>query len=113
MAAAFTCLRQPNRGQSGNRISPTPANRLTLPDTARNGCSSAMRDAELDSFDRKILGILQRDNSTSQREIACQVNLSPAAVHRRIHRLHASGVIAANSSVLSPDKIGRPISVIV
>lgn len=72
-----------------------------------------MSAVDLDSFDRKILKILQRDNSTSQREIACQVNLSAAAVHRRIHRLHASGVIAANNSILSPDKVGRPISVIV
>lgn len=68
---------------------------------------------DLDSFDRKILRILQQDNLTSQREIAYQVNLSPAAVHRRIHRLHADGVVVANNAVLSPAKIGRPISVIV
>ncbi|ABQ68230.1 transcriptional regulator, AsnC family [Rhizorhabdus wittichii RW1] len=73
----------------------------------------SMAAADLDSFDRKILRILQRDNMTSQREIAYQVNLSAAAVHRRIHRLHADGIVTANMAVLSPSKIGRPISVIV
>lgn len=81
---------------------------------ARKNCIGVhMAAADLDSFDRKILRILQRDNMTSQREIAYQVNLSAAAVHRRIHRLHADGIITANMAVLSPSKIGRPISVIV
>jgi Lrp/AsnC family transcriptional regulator, leucine-responsive regulatory protein len=68
---------------------------------------------ELDSFDRKILRILQSNNLTSQREIGVAVNLSAAAVHRRIRRLHADGVVTANCAVVSPDKVGRPISVII
>jgi Lrp/AsnC family transcriptional regulator, leucine-responsive regulatory protein len=67
----------------------------------------------LDSFDLKILRILQRDNLTSQREIAQQVNLSPAAVHRRIQRLHETGIIARDVAVLAPEKVGRPITLIV
>ena len=38
----------------------------------------------LDSFDRAILRILQRDNRTPQRSIAEAVNLSTAAVQRRV-----------------------------
>ena len=68
---------------------------------------------ELDSFDRKILRILQSNNLTSQREIGVAVNLSAAAVHRRIRRLHADGVVTANCAVVSPAKVGRPISVII
>lgn len=68
---------------------------------------------ELDSFDRKILRILQSNNLTSQREIGVAVNLSAAAVHRRIRRLHADGFVTANCAVVSPAKVGRPISVIV
>ena len=52
-------------------------------------------NAELDPFDLAILAILQRDNLRPQREVAEQVNLSPAAVQRRIRRLQDSGVIAA------------------
>ena len=68
---------------------------------------------ELDSFDRKILQILQGNNLTSQRDIGVAVNLSAAAVQRRIRRLHSDGVVVANIAILSPDKVGRPISIIV
>ena len=38
---------------------------------------------DLDAFDLAILDILQRDNTTSQREIAQAVHLSAPAVQRR------------------------------
>ena len=69
--------------------------------------------ASLDGFDLKILRILQRSNLTSQRDIAEQVGLSAAAVHRRIQKLHDTGVIAHDVSVISPERMGRPITLIV
>ncbi|WP_129780931.1 Lrp/AsnC family transcriptional regulator [Peristeroidobacter soli] len=67
----------------------------------------------LDEFDLKILGILQRDNLTSQRDIAERVSLSAAAVHRRIQRLHSLGVIARDVAVVAPEKVGRLITLVV
>ncbi len=67
----------------------------------------------LDDFDWAILALLQADNLTPQREIAEQVNLSPAAVQRRIKRLQESGVIAANTAQLHPDAIGRPLTIFI
>jgi DNA-binding Lrp family transcriptional regulator len=67
----------------------------------------------LDSFDLKILRLLQQNNLTSQRDIAQRVNLSPAAVHRRIQRLHETGIVMRDTSVLVPEKVGRPITLIV
>ncbi len=69
--------------------------------------------ADLDSFDIAILAILQKDNLTPQRAIAERVNLSPAAVQRRIKRLLASGVIAANTAQLSPEAMGRPLTILI
>lgn len=69
--------------------------------------------ADLDSFDVAILAILQRNNLTPQREIAEQVHLSPAAVQRRVKRLHESGVIAANTAQLSPEALGRPLTIMI
>lgn len=66
----------------------------------------------LDSFDRKILAIVQRDNLTAQREISQQINLSPAAVHRRIRRLHDNGIITGNVAVVKPAAVGRPLTII-
>ena len=55
-----------------------------------------MPTADLDSFDRAILALLQQDNLMPQRLIAEQINLSAPAVQRRIKRLQETGVIAAN-----------------
>lgn len=67
----------------------------------------------LDSFDRAILDILQRDNTTPQRAIGEAVNLSAPAVQRRIRRMEEEGVIQANVAVVDPQKVGRPLTIIV
>lgn len=68
---------------------------------------------DLDSFDLAILEILQRDNTTPQRTIGEAVNLSAAAVQRRIKRMQQSGVIQANVAVVDPARLGRPITLLV
>jgi Lrp/AsnC family leucine-responsive transcriptional regulator len=67
----------------------------------------------LDSFDRAILDILQRDNTTPQRAIGEAVNLSAPAVQRRIRRMEEEGVIQANVAVVDPHKVGRPLTIVV
>lgn len=57
----------------------------------------------LDPFDRAILRIIQRDNRTPQRAIAQAVNLSTAAVQRRIAAMEKSGVIAGNAAIVDAD----------
>lgn len=72
-----------------------------------------MEAASLDSFDRKILSILQVDNRVRQREIADRVCLSPAAVNRRIRRMEEDGIILRNCAVVSAHHLGRPTTIIV
>ena len=67
----------------------------------------------LDPFDLAILDILQRDSTTSQRQIAQAVHLSAPAVQRRIRRLRDSGVIRAQVAVLDANLLGRPLTLIV
>lgn len=67
----------------------------------------------LDSFDLAILRILQRDNTTPQREIGAAVNLSAPSVQRRIRRMEAAGVIVANVAVVNPASVGRPLTIFV
>ena len=67
----------------------------------------------LDRQDRAILRILQRDNKTPQRSIADEVNLSTAAVQRRIAAMEASGVIARNVAIVEPEAVGAAITAIV
>ncbi len=67
----------------------------------------------LDSFDIAILRILQRDNTTPQREIGEAVNLSAPSVQRRIRRMEAEGVITSNVAVVAPAKVGLPLTIFV
>ncbi|MBB3590484.1 DNA-binding Lrp family transcriptional regulator [Rhizobium sp. BK529] len=69
--------------------------------------------AQLDAFDRKILEILQRDNTTPQRTIGEAVNLSAPAVQRRIKRMTEEGVIRENIAVVDPAAVGQAITIFV
>lgn len=80
---------------------------------ARVQDAAATIPSDLDRFDLAILEILQEDNTTPQRVIGEKVNLSAAAVHRRIRRLEADGVIASNVACVDPARVGRPITIVV
>lgn len=67
----------------------------------------------LDAFDLAILRILQRDNTSPQRQIGATVNLSAPSVQRRIRRMEADGVITSNVAVIDPDKVGLPLTIFV
>lgn len=67
----------------------------------------------LDAFDRAILRVLQRNNRMPQRTIAETVNLSAAAVQRRIAALEEAGVIRANVALVDPAALSLAITAIV
>ncbi len=67
----------------------------------------------LDSFDRAILRIVQKDNKMPQRQIAERVNLSAAAVQRRIAAMEKSGVITRNSATVDARAVQMGITSIV
>jgi Lrp/AsnC family leucine-responsive transcriptional regulator len=67
----------------------------------------------MDNFDRRILEALQANNLTPAERLAETVGLSPSAVQRRVNRLRASGVIAADVSIVDPAVAGRPMTFIV
>ena len=67
----------------------------------------------LDSFDRAILRIVQRDAKRPQRQIAEAVNLSAAAVQRRIAAMEATGVITRNVALVDPDAVALTITSVV
>ena len=67
--------------------------------------------SELDRFDHSILALMQQHNLTSHEELGLRVGLSASAVRRRLKLLRETGVIAADVSIINPEKVG--ISVIV
>ncbi|MBN8468875.1 Lrp/AsnC family transcriptional regulator [Corallococcus exiguus] len=74
---------------------------------------AAQPPRELDSFDRAILRIIQRDNRTPQRVIAEAVHLSTAAVQRRITAMEKAGIILRNVAIVDPDAVPLAITAIV
>ena len=73
-----------------------------------------MKSSEtLDPFDLAILRILQKDNTVPQRVIGERVNLSAPSVQRRIKRLEASGIIAAQTATLDPAGFGPALTIVV
>lgn len=67
----------------------------------------------LDAYDLKLLAELQRDARTPQSELGLRVNLSTAAVNRRLKRLSDEGVIERYSAVIAPEALGYELSIIV
>ncbi|KVO23819.1 AsnC family transcriptional regulator [Burkholderia ubonensis] len=67
----------------------------------------------LDAFDRKLLMEVQRDAQTPQSELGARVNLSTAAVNRRLRRLAEDGVIERYTAVVAPEKVGYALTIVV
>lgn len=70
-------------------------------------------DPPLDAFDRKLLMEVQRDAQTPQNELGARVNLSTAAVNRRLRRLAEDGVIERYTAVVAPEKVGYALTIVV
>lgn len=64
---------------------------------------------ELDDVDRKILSLMQQDSRTPFAEIGKKVHLSAPAVHARVKKMEASGVITGYSLRLAAEKVGAPL----
>lgn len=67
----------------------------------------------LDEFDRAILRIVQKDNRMPQRQIAERVNLSAAAVQRRIAAMEKAKIIIGNSAVVDVHAVAMNITAMV
>lgn len=67
----------------------------------------------MDEIDRSIVAALQVDASTSVRELAGQVGLSPTPCWRRIARLEEAGVIMRRVALVDPAAVGLGVTVLV
>ncbi len=67
----------------------------------------------LDSFDIKLLNLVQTDTRRTAQELSEAVGLSPSACLRRLNRLRETGVIEAEIAVVSPAAIGHRLTMVV
>ena len=75
------------------------------------GDSALSAEVELDEVDAKIIKTLLKDARTSLKDIARDCDLSSNAIHKRIHNLKASGVIAGSSTLFNPSIFGYRFTV--
>lgn len=66
-----------------------------------------MTRIDLDPLDRALLGELQRDAAQSNERLSGKIGLSPSAIHRRIRRLVAAGVIERRIAIVDPVSLGH------
>lgn len=67
----------------------------------------------LDEIDRRILTVLQRDGSLSQRDLAEKVGLSQNACWRRLKQLHETGVLKGTRAIVDAREFGLDLTVFV
>jgi Lrp/AsnC family leucine-responsive transcriptional regulator len=60
----------------------------------------------LDSIDRRIVHVLQREGRITNHDLAAKVGLSPSPCLRRVARLEETGVIRGYRAVLDAERLG-------
>lgn len=65
----------------------------------------------MDSQDRSLLSLMQKDASLSVGDLADRIGISKSACWRRIQKLEASGIIKERVAILDQEKIGLPLTV--
>ena len=76
-------------------------------------CDNIISMNKLDSFDYKILKIVQKNNKVTSQELAKEVDLSSSACQRRLNSMRKTGVIERDISVLDRNQLNRKITIIV
>ena len=64
----------------------------------------------MEDLDRRILQLLSADGRMSFTDLGKATGLSTSAVHQRVKRLEARGVIRSYAAVLDFDQVGLPLT---
>ncbi len=62
---------------------------------------------KLDSIDKKLLTLLQKDSKQTTKLLSLQLNLSVTAVYERIKKLEKTGVIKKYVALIDKEKINK------
>ena len=65
-----------------------------------------MSNYQIDDIDRRILSFLVKDARMAYLEIARECGISGAAIHQRIRKLEANGVITGSRLLVKPSALG-------
>ncbi len=89
---------------------------VKIPDIATKCVAWCVYDdvnQRMDDKDLEILKLVQSDARLTAEAIGFEIGLSPPAVQKRLKKLRETGVIEREIAVLSAEKLGRGMTVIV
>ena len=70
----------------------------------------AVTSSEVEPTDRKILALLAEDGRMSFTDLGKATGLSTSAVHQRVKRLEARGLICGYAALVDHEQLGRPLT---
>src|SRR3954452_19227010 len=71
---------------------------------------SAVSQSELEATDRKILELLANDGRMSFTDLGKATGLSTSAVHQRVKRLEAGGLVRVCAASIDHEQLGLPLT---
>jgi Lrp/AsnC family transcriptional regulator, leucine-responsive regulatory protein len=82
-------------------------------DTRPRHWSATGGESAIDAVDRQLIDLLGANGRASYAELARQVGLSAPAVHERVGKLEASGVIMGYRAVVDPAAVGLDVTALI
>jgi Lrp/AsnC family leucine-responsive transcriptional regulator len=70
-------------------------------------------DAQVDAVDRRLIAALRANARATYAELAALVGLSGPAVHHRVKRLEAAGIVTGYHAAVAPVALGLGVSALV
>ena len=67
----------------------------------------------MDTVDRRIIAALRENGRATYAELGRQVGLSASAVHERVGKLEATGVITGYHAVVNPSAVGLGVTALI
>lgn len=72
-----------------------------------------MKSVKIDTTDRKIIELLQRNSNITNALLAKEIGLSPAPTLERVNKLESAGIIKSYHATIDPAKVGLGVSTFV
>ena len=70
-------------------------------------------ETTIDAVDRQLIDLLRSNGRASYAELARQVGLSSPAVHERVGKLEAAGIIGGYRAIVDPAALGLTVTALV
>ncbi|MCV2490427.1 Lrp/AsnC family transcriptional regulator [Geodermatophilus sp. YIM 151500] len=90
-----------------------PTTEVAVGRQAGDGRPPRRTGTTIDAVDQRLIDLLRANGRASYAELARQVGLSSPAVHERVGKLEAAGVITGYHAIVDPPAVGLDVTALV